>query len=306
MGVEKPEERRTVDTYARARDYDELYTVIAGRKMEQRLITFPDGQQICPLGQGTYQMGGRRRSEEIQALRRGIELGLTLIDTAEMYGTEELVGEAVRPCRDKAFIVSKVLPSNASYEGTKRACERSLRRLGTDYIDLYLLHWIGRYPFSETVRALVELRKEGKIRHWGMSNLDVADMEHILSLPNGAECAANQVLYNLGNRGIEYDLIPWSERHRIPVMAYTPLGEGRLRNHKTLKEIARRHGATPTQVILAWLMRRPGVMPIPKASHMLHVEENYGSLSLVLTEEDWQAIDAAFPPPVRKIPLAGW
>lgn len=150
------------------------------------MITFRNGQKVCPLGQGTYQMG-RRRAEEIQSLRRGIELGLTLIDTAEMYGTEDLVGEAVRDCRDNAFIVSKVLPSNASYGGTKRPCEQSLRRLGTDYIDLYLLHWIGRYPFSETVRALVELQQEGKIRQWGMSNLDVDDMEHILSLPGGGE-----------------------------------------------------------------------------------------------------------------------
>lgn len=269
------------------------------------MITFRSGQQVCPLGQGTYLMG-RRRREEIQALRRGIELGLTLIDTAEMYGTEELVGEAVKDCRDKAFIVSKVLPSNASYDGTKRACERSLRRLGTDYIDLYLLHWIGRYPFSETVRALVELQQEGKIRQWGMSNLDVADMEHILSLPHGKDCAANQVLYNLKDRGIEYDLIPWSERNRIPVMAYTPLGEGRLRSHKALAEIANRHDATPTQIMLAWVMRTQNVIAIPKASSVAHVEENAGSLGITLTEEDLRDIDKAFPAPTRKIPLAGW
>ncbi len=271
----------------------------------KRLISFRDGRQVCPLGQGTYQMG-RRRSEEIQALRRGIDLGLTLIDTAEMYGTEDLVGEAVRDCRDKAFIVSKVLPGNASYEGTKRACERSLMRLGTDYIDLYLLHWIGRYPFSETVRALAELQQEGKILQWGMSNLDVADMEHILTLPHGGECAANQVLYNLKDRGIEYDLIPWSEEHKIPVMAYTPLGEGRLRGHRTLTEIARRHNATATQIILAWVMRTQNVIAIPKASSTAHVEENAGSLDISLTEEDLQEIDKAFPAPTHKIPLAGW
>lgn len=273
--------------------------------MEKKLITFPDGRQVCPLGQGTYQMG-HRRGEEIKALQRGIDLGLTLIDTAEMYGTEDLVGEAVRPCRDKAFIVSKVLPSNASYEGTKRACERSLQRLGTDYIDLYLLHWIGRYPFAETVRALVELQQEGKILQWGMSNLDVADMEHILSLPHGTDCAANQVLYNLKGRGIEYDLIPWSEAHRIPMMAYTPLGEGRLRNHKTLIEIARKHHTTPTQIILAWVMRTSNVIAIPKAGSVVHVEENAQSLDIILTEEDLREIDAAFPPPTRKIRLAGW
>ena len=273
--------------------------------MEKRLVTFRDGRQVCLLGQGTYQMG-RRRSEEIQALRRGIDLGLTLIDTAEMYGTEDLVGEAVRGCRDKAFIVSKVLPGNASYDGTKRACEQSLRRLGTDYIDLYLLHWIGRYPFSETVRALAELQQEGKIRQWGMSNLDVDDMEHILSLPHGTDCAANQVLYNLKDRGIEYDLIPWSRQHHIPVMAYTPLGEGRLRNHNTLIEIARRHNASPTQVMLAWVMRTQDVIAIPKASSIAHVEENAQSLDISLTEEDLRDIDKAFPAPTHKIHLAGW
>ena len=271
----------------------------------EKSIAFRSGQQVCPLGQGTYQMG-RRRNEELQALRRGIDLGLTLIDTAEMYGTEELVGEAVRGCRDKAFIVSKVLPGNASYEGTKRACERSLRRLGTDYIDLYLLHWIGRYPFAETVRALVELQQEGKIRQWGMSNLDVDDMERILALPHGKDCAANQVLYNLKERGIEYDLMPWSEQHKMPVMAYTPLGEGRLRSHRTLEEIARRHAATPTQVMLAWVMRKGNVIAIPKASSAAHVEENARSLDVSLTEEDLRDIDKAFPPPTRKVHLAGW
>ena len=273
--------------------------------MEPRLITFRNGQQVCPLGQGTYQMGHRRK-EEILALQRGIDLGMTLIDTAEMYGTEELVGEAVHDCRDKAFIVSKVLPNNASYEGTKRACERSLRRLGTDYIDLYLLHWIGRYPFSDTVRALVELQQEGKIRTWGMSNLDVADMEHILSLPHGTDCAANQVLYNLKERGIEYDLIPWSEQHHLPIMAYTPLGEAGLRENPVLKEIAHRHDATPTQVMLAWIMRSGNIIAIPKASQIAHVEENARSLSLTLTEEDWENIDRAFPAPTHKIRLAGW
>ena len=273
--------------------------------MVQRMVVFPDGRKVCPLGQGTYQMG-RRRTEEIQALRRGIDLGLALIDTAEMYGTEELVGEAVRGCRDKAYIVSKVLPGNASYEGTKQVCERSLRRLGTDYIDLYLLHWIGPHPFGETVRALVELQQEGKIRSWGMSNLDVADMERILSLPHGGDCAANQVLYNLNDRGIEFDLLPWSRRHRIPVMAYTPLGEGKLRQHGILCEVARRYGATPVQVMLAWVMRTAGIIAIPKAGSVSHVEENARSLELTLAEEDLRDIDKAFPPPTHKIRLAGW
>lgn len=269
------------------------------------MITFPGGQQVCPLGQGTYQMG-RKRSEEIAAIRKGIDLGMTLIDTAEMYGTEGLVGEAVSDCRDKTFVVSKVLPSNASYEGTKRACEQSLKRLNTDYIDLYLLHWIGRYPFSETVRAMTELQQEGKILQWGMSNLDVTNMEQIISLPQGGDCAANQVLYNLQERGIEYDLVPWSERHHMPIMAYTPLGDGRLRNHKTLVEIAHRHDATPTQVMLAWIIRNGNIIAIPKASSIAHVEENARSLDLSLTEEDLNDIDKAFPAPTHKIRLAGW
>lgn len=273
--------------------------------MEGRMIAFRSGVQVCPLGQGTYQMG-KRRGEEIRALRRGIDLGMTLIDTAEMYDTEDLVGEAVRDCRDKAFIVSKVLPGNASYEGTKRACERSLRRLGTDYIDLYLLHWIGPHPFAETVRAMVELQQEGKILHWGMSNLDVADMERILALPHGEDCAANQMLYNMRDRGVEYDLIPWSRQRQMPLMAYTPLGEGRLRDHETLVRIARRHDATPTQVMLAWVMRKPGLIAIPKTGSTAHVEENFRSLDISLTDEDLRDIDAAFPAPSHKIPLAGW
>lgn len=268
-------------------------------------VIFSDKRGICQLGQGTYKMG-RRAKEEIQALRRGIDLGMTLIDTAEMYGTEELVGKAVTGCRDKAFLVSKVLPGNASYEGTKQACERSLRKLSTDRIDLYLLHWIGQYPFSETVRAMTELQREGKIIRWGMSNLDVLDMERILALPQGTDCAANQVLYNLKDRGIEYDLLSWSETHHIPVMAYTPLGEGRFRNHRTLVEIARRHHATPTQIMLAWVMRNPNVIAIPKASSIVHVEENFHSLDLELTDEDLLEIDKEFPAPTRKIPLAGW
>lgn len=273
--------------------------------MKGQTVSFPDGRQVCPLGQGTYQMG-RRRKEETAALRRGIDLGLTVIDTAEMYGTEELVGEAVRHCRGEAFIVSKVLPLHAGYEATKRACEGSLRRLATDYIDLYLLHWKGPFPLAGTVRAMTELQREGKIVRWGMSNLDVADMEYILSLPGGTACAADQVLYNLGDRGIEYDLIPWCEEHRIPVMAYTPLGEGRLARHQTLAGIARRHDATPTQVMLAWTMRRTGVIAIPKAGTVAHVEENARSLDIVLTEEDLRELDQAFPPPTHKIRLAGW
>lgn len=274
----------------------------------ERTITFADGVKVCTLGQGTWKMGqsASRRNEELKALRRGLDLGLSVIDTAGMYGNEEFVGEAIRGQRDKAFIVSKVLPSNASYKGTKLACERSLRKLGIECIDLYLLHWIGHHPFAETVRAMEELRQAGKIARWGMSNLDVADMEQILSLPGGTHCAANQVLYNLKERGVEFDLLPWSMRHAMPVMAYTPIGEGSLRNHPLLKRIAQKHNATPTQIALAWVMRNPGVMAIPKASGIGHVEENFRSLSISLSEDDLDELDSVFPAPQHKIPLAGW
>lgn len=276
--------------------------------LEKRMITFSNGSRVCALGQGTWKMGQTtaRRAEEIRALRRGIDLGLTVIDTAEMYGNEELVGEAIRDCRDGVFLVSKVLPDNASYQGTKLACERSLRRLRTECLDLYLLHWKGRHPYEETVRAMTELRQEGKIRMWGVSNMDVADMERFYNIPDGRTCAANQVLYNPNERGIEYDLLPWSANNQMPVMAYSPVGEGRLANHKTLTKIARRHEATPVQIALAWVMRHPGVIAIPKAGSVAHVEENHRSLSIRLTEEDLQELDAAFPAPARKIPLAGW
>ena len=203
------------------------------KKTERPIITFPNGQTVCPLGQGTWKMGqsAARRHEEIRALQHGIELGMNLVDTAEMYDNEELVGEAVRDCREKVLLVSKVLPSNASYRGTKLACERSLLKLGTEYIDLYLLHWKGRHPYEETVRAMTELQQEGKIRLWGVSNMDTADMERIVSLSGGSGCATDQVLYNLGDRGIEFDLMPWCAARRMPLMAYSPIGEGRI-SHK--------------------------------------------------------------------------
>lgn len=271
-------------------------------------VTFPNGQSVCSLGQGTWKMGqsSARRSEEIRALRRGVELGLNMIDTAEMYNNEELVGEAIRNLRNKVFLVSKVLPGNASYQGTKLACERSLRRLQTESIDLYLLHWKGHHPYGETVRAMTELQQEGKIRMWGVSNLDVPDMERIYALPEGKNCAANQVLYNLTERGVEYDLVPWSAAHRMPLMAYSPVGEGRLLSHPLLKTIARRHDATPAQIALAWTIRRAGIIAIPKAGSIAHVEDNFQSLSITLTDEDLRELDVVFPAPMRKIPLAGW
>ena len=276
--------------------------------MSNKIITFGNERKVCALGQGTWGMGksSALRKDEINALRHGIDLGMNVIDTAEMYDNEELVGEAIRDCREKAFVVSKVLPGNAGYLETKRACERSLRRLGIECINLYLLHWKGRYDFSETVRAFVELKQEGKIESWGMSNLDVPDMEKVISLPYGEDCATNQVLYNLRDRGVEFDLLPWCLQHGMPVMAYSPIGEGRLKNDASLAMIAERHDATPAQIALAWVLRVDGVMAIPKAGSLKHVEENFNSMSIELTEEDLRDLDANFPAPTHKIPLAGW
>ena len=293
--------------------------------------------RIC-LGMMTYGSPKWRpwvldRAASRPFIRRAIDAGINFFDTANLYSnglSEVLTGKLLKEYarRDEIIIATKVyfhvsdditadaasanasaIPPNTSGLSRKHifsAVDASLKRLGTDYIDLYLLHWIGRYPFSETVRAFTELQQEGKIVRWGMSNLDVKDMEHILALPKGTACAANQVLYNLKERGIEFDLLPWSRRHGIPIMAYTPLGEGRLRHHKTLAEIARRHEATPTQVMLAWMTRQPGIIAIPKAGSLVHVEENARSLDLTLTEEDLHEIDQAFPAPTQKIPLAGW
>lgn len=278
------------------------------KETEQPRVVFPNGQTVCPLGQGTWKMGqsAARRQEEIRALRHGIELGMNLVDTAEMYDNEELVGKAVRPYRERVFLVSKVLPNNASYRGTKLACERSLQRLGTEYIDLYLLHWKGRHPYEETVRAMTDLQQEGKIRMWGVSNLDAADMERIVSLPGGNGCATDQVLYNLGDRGVEFDLVSWCAARNMPLMAYSPIGEGRLLRHRKLAEFALRHNASPAQIALAWTIRKPGIIAIPKAGNTAHVEDNFRSLSIDLTEEDLHDLDTAFPAPRRKIPLAGW
>jgi diketogulonate reductase-like aldo/keto reductase len=243
------------------------------------------------------------RAAEVAALRRGLDLGMTLIDTAEMYadgGAEEVVGEAVSGRRDEVFLVSKVLPGNASRKGAVRACEASLQRLGTDRIDLYLLHWRGTVPFSETLEAFHALVRDGKIRNWGISNLDVEDLEEWTSLPGGEGFAANQVLYNLARRGIEFDLLPWSRGHSVATMAYSPIEQGRLLGHPTLRSIAGRHGAAEAQIALAWVMRHPDVIAIPKASRLPHVEENRAALDIVLSPEDLVALDEAFPPPRRK------
>lgn len=275
---------------------------------QQKTAIFPNERQVSALGQGTWKMGisPGKRSEEYKALRTGIDLGMEIIDTAEMYDNEEFVSEVIAGIRDKVFLISKVLPSNASRRGTKTACERSLRKLDTDYLDLYLLHWSGSYPFEDTVEAMLELQREGKIKEWGVSNMDVYQMEHFFAIRGGNTCAANQVAYNLTTRGIEYDLLPWCAQRNMPVIAYSPVGEGSLVQNKLLKEIAEKHNATPTQIALAWVMRNPGMIAIPKASTVKHVEENFRSLSIRLTEEDYWEIDRAYPPPNRKIPLAGW
>jgi len=248
----------------------------------------------------------RRRKEEIAALRTGLDLGMTLIDTAEMYadgGAEELVAEAIAGRRDEVFLVTKVLPSNATRRGTVAACERSLQRLQTDRIDLYLLHWREETPLEEALEGFERLSRAGKIRYWGVSNFDVADMEEVVVLPGGAEVAADQVLYNLSRRGIEHDLLPWCRRRRIPIMAYSPIEEGRLVRHRALKTVATRHDATPGQVALAWVLRQDGDIAIPKAGTPEHVRENRAALDLRLSKEDLVALDRAFPPPTEPTPL---
>lgn len=271
-------------------------------------LSLPSGERVPVLGQGTWMMGESRRSrrEEVEALRLGLDLGMTLIDTAEMYadgGAEEVVAEAIAGRRDQVFLVTKVLPGNASRRGTIEACERSLRRLRTDRIDLYLLHWRGRYPLAETLEAFAELVRAGKIRYWGVSNFDTDDMAELTGLPGGAAVATNQVLYNLSRRGIEYDLLPWCRERRIPIMAYSPIEQGRILGNPALRRVAARHGATPAQVALAWLLRQKDVMVIPKAGRREHVRENRAALDLELTAEDLAELDRAFPPPTRKVPL---
>jgi len=273
-------------------------------------VSLPDGTKVSAIGQGTWHMGEGHhpRAQEVAALRLGMDLGLTLIDTAEMYadgGAEEVVGEALQGRRQEAFIVSKVYPHNASRRGTPAACERSLKRLRTDRIDLYLLHWRGGVPLAETVDALEALRAQGKIRFWGVSNFDVDDMEELAALPAGAACATNQVLYNPENRGIDFDLLPWCAARGMPVMGYSPVGQGgRLLRAPALHAIAKRHGCTPAQVALAWALRQPGMIVIPKAGDAAHVRQNADAAGLVLDEADLRAIDAAYPPPRRKQSLA--
>ncbi len=260
------------------------------------------------LGQGTWNMGDRatRHKEELAALREGIELGMTLIDTAEMYGdgrSESLVAQAIAGVRDRICLVSKVLPSNASRKGVVRACEASLKRLQTDFLDLYLLHWSGSHPLEDTVRGFEDLLAAGKVRSWGVSNLDLGEMQRLAAVPGGKACATNQLLYNLSRRGIEFDLLPWCRERGIAVMAYSPVEQGRILGHKALNEVARRLGATPAQVALAWVLRQAGVVAIPKAASVAHVRENHKALELRLDAEALRALDTAFPPPKKARPL---
>lgn len=271
-------------------------------------VRLPSGESVPVLGQGTWNMGehARSRKDEVAALRLGLDLGMTLIDTAEMYaegGSEEVVAEAMAGRRDEVFLVSKVLPWNASREGTIAACERSLKRLRTDRIDLYLLHWRGNPPLAETLQAFDALVKAGKIRYWGVSNFDMSDLQELSALPGGTSLATNQVLYNLTRRGIEYDLLPWSRERQIPVMAYSPIEQGRMLGHAALERVGRRHGATAAQVALAWLCRQEGLMVIPKAGRLEHVRQNRASLDLRLTAEDLAELDMAFPAPTGPTPL---
>jgi diketogulonate reductase-like aldo/keto reductase len=271
-------------------------------------VHLSSGAVMPALGLGTWGMGEHKRehAREVAALRLGIEIGMTLVDTAEMYGeggAEEVTGEAIEDRRDDVFIVSKVYPHNASRRGVVRACERSLKRLGTEHVDLYLLHWRGNVPLVDTVAGFEELRAEGRIRDWGVSNFDRADMEELFAVRNGDKCVANQVLYHLGCRGIEWDLLPWCRRNRVAIMAYSPVGQAKLLRQPVLQSIAAACKATSAQLALAWLLGR-GVAAIPKASDPRHVHDNSAASSITISSAAMDEIDRAFPPPSGPTPLA--
>jgi diketogulonate reductase-like aldo/keto reductase len=271
-------------------------------------VALPSGDKMAALGQGTWHFAESpaRRSEEIASIRLGIDLGMTVIDTAEMYGNgaaEALVGEAIKGRRSEVFLVDKVLPDHATRAGTVRACEASLDRLGVDYIDLYLLHWRGRIPLAETIEGFADLKLAGMIRHWGVSNLDVDDMIELSSVPGGDGVQTNQILYNLSRRGPEYALLPWLAEHGIPTMAYSPIEQGRLLKYPALDSIAQHYNATPAQVALAWVLQHDGVSAIPRAGTLSHVRQNAAARDIELTPDDLLALDRAFPPPTRPHPL---
>jgi len=271
-------------------------------------VALPGGEQVPALGMGTWGMGenSARRREELASVRLGVELGMTLIDTAEMYGeglTEQFLGEALAGLRDRVFLVSKVYPHHASRQGVLGACERSLRRLGTDHLDLYLLHWRGDVPLAETVAGFEALRASGKIRHWGVSNFDTGDLAELFALPGGERCAVNQVLYNLTRRGPEFQLLPWMRAHGVPLMAYSPIEQGRLARAGALAEIAAARGVSHWQVALAWALCRPDAIAIPKAARESHLRENLAAGTLSLSEAERARLDVQFAPPRRGQPL---
>ncbi|SDG70447.1 aldo/keto reductase [Propionivibrio dicarboxylicus] len=271
-------------------------------------VSLPAGELVPALGMGTWMIGESRarRAEEIATLQHGIDLGMTLIDTAEMYGegeSEKLVGEAIRGRRERVFLVSKVYPHNAGVKAAQAACERSLRRLGVDCLDLYLLHWRGSVPFEETIEAFEALKAAGKIRHFGVSNLDADDLNEWCDVTGGEALAVDQVLYNMTRRGIEWDLLPWCQERRIPVMAYSPIEQARLLRHRGFCDLARERGWKPAQLALAWLLQRDSVIAIPKASTRAHLEENFSALQCQLDAPVLAALDRLFPPPTRATPL---
>jgi diketogulonate reductase-like aldo/keto reductase len=272
-------------------------------------MRFADGATVPALGLGTWKMGERKASaaREVAALRHGIELGMTLIDTAEMYGeggAEEVVARAIAGRRDDVFVVSKVYPHNAGAKSAIAACERSLRRLGIDTLDLYLLHWPGRIPLAETVDAFERLRRAGKIARWGVSNFDVDAMEELAALRDGTHCATNQVLYNLVERGIEWRLLEWCAQRAMPVMAYSPVGQGALVGHRKLATLAAPLGVTPAQLALAWSIRHPHVISIPQSTDPHHIDDNRSAAAIRLSPETLAALDAVFPPPRRATRLS--
>ena len=283
------------------------------RENNKRTVKLKDSIQVNAIGQGTWRMGEKysEKQNEIKALRTGIDLGMTLIDTAEMYGdggAEEITGEAVKGIRDKIFLVSKVYPQNAGKRSAVLACENSLKRLGTDYLDLYLLHWRGSIPLSETVEVMEHLIKDGKIKRWGVSNFDIEDMEELFEVPNGSNCAVNQVLYHLGSRGTEYDLLPWCREKNIPVMAYCPIAQGgslrrELLENRVVKKIAENRGISCVQVLLAWTVRENNIISIPKAVREKHIIENAETAGIYLSKKETEELNLEFPAPDRKIYL---
>jgi diketogulonate reductase-like aldo/keto reductase len=274
----------------------------------QQTVQLPSGEQIPALGQGTWEMGekSRARSDEIKALQTGVELGMTLIDTAEMYGdgdSEQLIAEALGDRRNELLIVSKVYPHNGSEAGVKAACERSLKRLQTDRIDLYLLHWRGGEDMEGVIAGFENLKAAGKIRHWGVSNFDIDDMIELFALENGNQCATNQILYNVARRGPEFDLLPWMRERNMPAMAYSPVDHSRLPKQSVLNDIADVRGVSPMQIALAWVLQQPRTVAIPKASTIAHVMENAAAREISLSAEELMQIDAQFKPPKSKRPL---